>query len=285
MDVFVSIVGTHFIENFIIFSINLVFHPHTKSPNHIFGRRHNFVEEVLLFVIIPIVCGVVIDIVVRVDRFGDDVFDFLNHFVATTTSLGVAVVRRDANDIGGVDLHKHDTNVTVACVARQIRIRTEVKTRGTSIVRVVIYVLSFHLNNLPNGIVESSRVNILIVTTNLLIGEDVTILRESEATTILRGFDERPQLIADAIGRILSHLLNELNKRVNAKTFIVVTAYLFGERPRNTFAINQNGIISNHHTLRLHIFAIILHLLIREGSENFLIGATVLHHLYDGLRF
>jgi hypothetical protein len=164
---------------------------------------------------------------------------FCNHLIATATTLGVLVVSRDSDHIGRIDLDDHGMSTTGIREVGKILDRTEVQSARASAILVLIDLITRHLTDLANGVVEGSRVNVLVVSTNILVGKEATIGSDGKLTRL----KEVIKLIDGTMGRILHQVLKELAQGQEGQTLTHELHDAVGKR------VVDRGVLEIDHTI------------------------------------
>jgi hypothetical protein len=160
---------------------------------------------------------IVIESVLSTIQLGTPVLGvFCNHFIAASASLGVIVIRRDSDYILGIDLNDHCvTSVAIGEVGK-ICNRTEVQSVGASAILVLIHFVAKHLTDLANRVVKCPTMDVLVISFNILEGEEVTILCDRK----LSNLKEVVEFIDCTIARILHHIVEEVEQRLEGKVLL-----------------------------------------------------------------
>jgi len=148
-----------------------------------------------------------------------------NHFVLASASLGVVVVGRDADHISRIDLEDHRLATTSIREVREIVDGAEVQPCGASLILVIAHGISTHLTDLAHRVVKLARVNVLVITTDILEGEEETILGDGELAHI----EEGVEFLYRPIGGILHEVDHEVEQRLNREILLHELNHTLGE--------------------------------------------------------
>jgi hypothetical protein len=159
---------------------------------------------------------IVVESVVTTDTLTPVVGMLGNHLVLASASLRVVVVGRDADHIGRIDLEDHGLASVGVGEVGQVVYGAEVQTSGASLILVIADCISTHLTDLAYRVVELARVNVLEVGTNILEGEEVTILRDGELAHI----EEGVEFLYRTIARILHKVDHEVEQGLEGKIIL-----------------------------------------------------------------
>jgi len=179
-----------------------------------------------------------------------------NHFVLASASLGVVVISRDADHISRIDLEDHRLATTGIGEVREIVDGAEVQPCGASLILVVAHGISTHLTDLAHRVVELARVNVPVIATDILEGEEVTILGDGELAHIKEGveFVDRP------IGGILHQINHEVKQGLNREILLHELNHTLGEGVVDDLTIEGDCSIIDLDGLTPELMEVVLHL-------------------------
>jgi hypothetical protein len=150
---------------------------------------------------------------------------FCYHFVSASATLGVVVVCWNCHNILWIDLDNHCLSIFSIREVWKILNRTEVESVGAGALLVLVHRIARHLTYLAHRVVEVTRMNVLVIRTNILESEEVTILCDWEFSC----FKEVVEFIYCSLAWILHEVLEEVQERFMGKTLTHEGKNPFGE--------------------------------------------------------
>ena len=112
--------------------------------------------------------------------------------------LGEVVVVRNGNDVRRIDLADHNTVACGATEVGQVLFRANVQTVAALARAILINLPAFHLRVGANAVVEPARVDVLVIPSHLLVGEEAAI-RSDRNVAVLKEIVERQHAAANWI--------------------------------------------------------------------------------------
>jgi hypothetical protein len=220
--------------------------------------RFILVGVIILVLIVSPIGGVEVGIesVVTTQTLTPVVGVFPDHLVATSATLRVIVVGRDADHIGRIDLEDHGLASVAVTEVRQVVDGAEVQTSGASEILVIAHRISTHLTDLTYGVVELARVNVRVVGTNILEGKEVTILGNGELTHIQEGVE----FLHGTIARILHEIDHEVEQRLNREILLHELNHTLGESVVDDFSVEGDCPIVDFDGLTPELVKVVLDL-------------------------
>jgi hypothetical protein len=172
---------------------------------------------------------------------------FGNHFIPASASLGVVIVCWNRHNILWVDLDDHGLSTIGIRKGWKILDGAEVESRRASAILVLIDSVARHFTYLANRVVECSRVNVFVIGTNILEGEEVSILCDREFSC----FQEVIEFIDCSLRWIIHEVLEEVEKWFMGQTITHEIQNTLCER-----VVNDLSMIVNRTILDLDIGSI-----------------------------
>ncbi len=166
--------------------------------------------------------------------------EFREHRVLRGAALLIVVIGWNAHDIGRIHGENHQAQVVLTCPRRSVLIRGEVQTVGAGTVAVVVHLTTGHRNHLAHLVFDGARVDILVVVTNRLVGDDIAVLVDHEAV----GDTEQEQLVLRRLGRIETHLAQEVEQRLGSVAGVDQLEHLFGDGERERFTVELDVVVA-----------------------------------------
>jgi len=157
-----------------------------------------------------------VETIVTTDTLTPVVGVFGNHLILASASLGVVVISRDADHISRIDLEDHCLASVCIGEVREIVDGAEVQPCGASLILVIAHGISTHLTDLAHRVVKLARVNVPVIATDILEGEEVTILGERELAYLKEGVE----FVDSTIARILHQVDHEVEQRLEGEILL-----------------------------------------------------------------
>jgi hypothetical protein len=209
-----------------------------------------FLVLVVLVLVVSTIGGIEIGVPTRfipIEFRTPVLFVFCNNLVSASATFGVLVVCWNRHYIAGIDLDDHGLAILPIGEVRKILDRAEVESIGTGAFLVLVHPIARHLTYFANRVVELARVNVEVIATNILEGEEVTILGDWEFSC----FQEVVEFIDCSLAWIIHEVLEEVQEWLMWKSLTHEVEDSFGQS-----VVNDLSMIVDRTILDLNIGSI-----------------------------